>query len=142
MFSNNTLATAAAAIRQMKRLVNQSSLHQRGRALTIVWHHTQRFPVSPWKLLIFFWHRSHFLESQLPLTQSCAGTWTRTRVQNRTRDPVRFGSVVVGVVTATPAHPCFLLGLDVRPGARRRVPVSAAPVDGVLAACEQTSVTI
>lgn len=44
--------------------------HGSGYTLTMVWHHTQCLPVIPWKLLIFFWHLSHFLVSQFPLTQS------------------------------------------------------------------------
>lgn len=47
--------------------------------------------------------------------------------------------VIVNVVMETLAYPRFLFRLDVRPGAGRRIPVCAAAVDRVFAACAQNS---
>lgn len=48
-----------------------------GHQLAFWWHQTQCMPVRLWKLLIFFWHLSHLLPSQPPLTQTCACTYRR-----------------------------------------------------------------
>lgn len=64
----------------------------------------------------------------------CLNVHTRA-LRHRTQSDL--DRVTVNVVMETLAYPCFFLRLHIRPGAGGRVPVSAASVDRVFAACTQ-----
>lgn len=74
-------------------------------SLTVVWHHTQLFPCKP---LIFFWHLSHFPDSQFPITQSWTETWTKHTQGKKSYHSINMHYWILILKTKTgPGKQCF-----------------------------------
>lgn len=69
----------ATAWRSVFTITVYNFCHNVRHILTVVWHHEQVFPCKP---LIFFWHLSHFPDSQFPLTQSWVEIWGEKHTRN------------------------------------------------------------